>query len=57
LSKLSRTKLISWDSKLNSKEEDKEKLITLLEKDLSFKIKTNTIHPSIDLLLELLIQE
>ena len=28
-----KTKLISWDSKLNSKEEDKEKLITMPERD------------------------
>jgi len=28
-----KTKLISWDSKPNSKEEDKEKLITMPEKD------------------------
>lgn len=46
--------LISKDSKLNLEEEEKEKLITMPEKDWSVKIKTNITHQNTDLSSELL---
>jgi len=49
MGKYTKTTLISRDSKLNSEEEEKVKLIITPEKDCAFKTKINITPPNIDL--------
>ena len=49
--------LISRDSKLNSEEEEKEKLIIMQEKDWPCKIRTNSTLWNIDLFQDSQIQK